>query len=211
MLHKYLILINIESVTIKKPKINTLYFNGIIVGETPVTGNSDLDAETALQALKDKGLYKPTTQLNSMYRQAVSFATTSAYLYEKDLLKAPRNHFSIAPFIVNAAFGIEIYLKTLAKIHGKNLKGHELLKLFDSLPSEAKKSIDATMPHCAKERGITLPINFRNCISELNNTFVEWRYIYEKEHSEVHIQEMIFVMQCLHQVCSEAQIIKGVA
>ena len=206
MLHNYLILINIESVTIKKPKINTLYFNGIIVGEIRVTGNSEVDVETTRQALKDKGLYKPATQISLMYRQAVSFATTSAYLYKNDLLKAPRNVFSIAPFIVNAAFGIELYLKTLAKIHKKTFKGHELLKLFDSLPPKAKESINTVIPNYAKQYGITLPADFRNYISELNHTFVEWRYIYEKDRSnEVHVQQMIFVMQCLHHVCSEAQ------
>jgi len=188
------------------PKVNTLYFNGIVVGEVTVTGDSVRDAEAVRQVLKDKGLYKPTTRENAMFRQAVSFATTSAYLYSRDLSKAPRNQFSIAPFVVNAAFGIELYLKTLAHIHGINLTGHELLKLFDSLPPKAKDSLDAVIPYCAAQRGMALPVIFRDYISELNNIFVEWRYIYEKDRSnEVHIQRMIFVMHCLHQVCNAAQ------
>jgi hypothetical protein len=187
-------------------KTNTLYFDGKAIAEIVVTGDSARDAETARQVLKDKGLYTPPTLGNAMFRQAVSFATTSSYLYAKDLTEIPRNQFSVVPFIVNAAFGIELYLKTLANIHGKTLTGHQLLKLYDSLPTKAKESIEVVVPEFAKQRAIKLPIDFRKCISELNDTFVVWRYIHETSNaSEVNIQNMIFVMQCLHQICNDAQ------
>jgi hypothetical protein len=187
-------------------RTKTLYFNGIVVGEAEATGDDALDVEVARRFLDEKGLRKPISQQDQMFRQAVSFATTSAYLYKNDLSSAPRNQFSIVPFIVNAAFGIELYLKTLGHIHGVRLHGHELLKLYDSLPLVARDAVDAMVPACAAQRGLSLPLSVRDCIFELNNAFVEWRYVYEKNTSStVRIPEMIFVMQCLHEVCNAAQ------
>lgn len=183
-------------------KTNTLYLNGIVVGEVVVTGDHEKDMEAARQFLKDKGLYKEVTLVQAMFRQAVSFAITAAYLYKRDLLKLPRNGFSVAPFVVNSAFSIELYLKTLGQIHNKSLRGHELLILFDSLPDEACQAIEISIPACAQKRKLNGNISFRDYISELNNTFVEWRYCYEKDRTdEVRIEPIIFVMEVLHEVC----------
>jgi len=183
-------------------KTNTLYLNGIVVGEVVVTGDRNKDMETARQFLKDKGIYKETTLVQAMFRQAVSFATTAAYLYERDLLKPPRNGFSGAPFVVNSAFSIELYLKTLGQIHHKSLRGHELLTLFDALPDAACQAIEAVIPACAQKRKLNGNISFRDCIVELNHAFVEWRYCYEKERTdEVRIEPTIFVMEVLHEAC----------
>ncbi len=185
-------------------KNNILYLNGIVVGEVEVTGDCDKDREVALQFLKDKGLYKVTTPAQVMFRQALSFATTAAYLYKTDLLKVPRNGFSIAPFVVNSAFSIEIYLKTLGQIHGIPLKGHKLLSLFDSLPMEAHQRICAVLVDCLKEWEPTGGVDLRTCISELSDAFVEWRYCYEKNQTkEVRFDRVIFVMKVLHEACSD--------
>ena len=112
-----------------------IYLNGVLVGEVPNSGNDALDQEATIQILKDKGLHQETTLVQAMFRQAVSFATTSSYLYERDLTRVPRNGLSAAPFVVNSAFAIELYLKTLGQLHGAELRGHDLLKLFDALPS----------------------------------------------------------------------------
>ncbi|MDO8775790.1 MAG: hypothetical protein Q7K57_45230 [Burkholderiaceae bacterium] len=187
-------------------KAKTIYFNGIVVGEVEAIGDDSVDIEVARKLLNEKGLLKPISQQDQMFRQAVSFATTSAYLYKKDLSSAPRNQFSLVPFVVNSAFGIELYLKTLGHVHGVKLTGHELLKLYDSLPPAARDAIDAMVPTCAAQRGLSLPLSIRDCISELNNAFIEWRYVYERDPSAtVRVQEMIFVMQCLHEVCNAAQ------
>ena len=187
-----------------RPKTNTLYLNGIVVGEVEVTGDHEKDREAALQFLKDKGLYKPTTAARAIFRQAVSFATTAAYLHKTDLLKAPRNVFSIAPFVVNSAFSIELYLKTLGQIHNRPLKGHKLLGLFDSLPTEAHQRIGKVLPACIREWGASGGVDLRTCISELTDTFVEWRYCYEKYRTkEVHFDRMIFVMKVLHEACRD--------
>jgi hypothetical protein len=87
------------SATAKK----TVYLNGIVVGQVKATGEHEKDMRTALQFLKENGLHQETTPVQAMFRQALSFATTAAHLHKTDFLKAPRNGFSIAPFVVNGA------------------------------------------------------------------------------------------------------------
>jgi len=188
--------------TDSEPKMKTLYLNGVVVGEVVATGDRKKDMEIAAQFLKDKGLFKEITLVQAMFRQAVSFCSTSAYLYERDLSEAPRNGFSVAPFVVNSAFSIELYLKTLGQIYDTTLKGHELLRIFDSLPREAHQAIDAAISVCKQKRKFDNDINFRQYISQLNNAFVEWRYCYEVSRTdEVQIEPTIFVMEVLHEAC----------
>ncbi len=52
-----------------RPKTNTLYLNGIVVGEVEATGDHEEDMEAARQLLKDKGLYKSTALV---WRQVVA-------------------------------------------------------------------------------------------------------------------------------------------
>lgn len=185
-----------------EPKMKTVYLNGIAVGQVPAMGDLEKDREVAQQLLKDKGLYKETTLIQAMFRQAVSFCTTSAHLYEKDLKKVPRNGLSVAPFVVNCAFSLELYLKTLAQIHGASLKGHKLVELYDSLPLEAHKAIEAAIPGLEKKWKLEGNIVFRDYISELNNGFVEWRYCYEVGKTNmVRIEPTIFAMEVLHEAC----------
>jgi hypothetical protein len=103
-----------------------VWLNEKLVGEAPATGVVDRDAEAIIQFLKDKGLYKETSPVQRMFRQAMSFATTSAYLYKRDLIKVPKNGLSVAPFVVNGAFAIELYLKTLGRLHDVDMRGHDL-------------------------------------------------------------------------------------
>ncbi len=125
----------------QKKRKKTLYVNGIIVGEVVATGDFQKDLEVFRQFLRDKGLHKEVTKVQAMFRQALSFATTAAHLYERDLLKAPRNGLSVAPFVVNSAFSIELYLKTLHELQGKTARGHSLLDLYDQLAETTRDAL----------------------------------------------------------------------
>lgn len=184
------------------PGPKTVLLNGIAVGEVVSTGDIDTDAETVRQFLKNKGLDKEVTSFQAMFNQALAFANTSAYLYERDLRRSPRKGFSAAPFVVNASFSIELYLKALAQRHGIALRGHELTKLHRSLPKKALEAIDAVTPRCAANRNLGEAPRFTDYLKELNNAFVEWRYCYELEKTgAVHIEPAIFVMEVLHESC----------
>ena len=184
------------------PGPKTVLLNGIAVGQVQSTGDTDKDSEIVRQFLKDKGLHKEVSLFQAMFNQAVAFANTSAHLYERDLKRAPRKGFSAAPFVVNAAFSIELYIKALAQKHGKSLRGHELLKLYKALPKAALLEIEKVIPKCAANRALGEAPNFPKYLSELNNTFIEWRYCYEREKTgAVHIEPTIFVMEVFHESC----------
>jgi hypothetical protein len=179
-----------------------LLLNGIYVGEIDVTGNQEQDAAAAIEMLKQKGLHKEPSAIRSMFQQALSFAKTAAYLHEKDLSRSPWNGHSVAPFIVNTAFSIELYLKTLGKIFNKPMKGHDLLTLFDSLPTAAHQAIDAVLPACTRELGPAGNVDLRTCISELANSFVEWRYLHERVGQQTaHVDRLIFVAKVMDEAC----------
>ncbi len=157
-----------------------IYLNGKLVGEMPITGDDVRDQEAALQLLKDSGLYQETTLIQAMFRQSVSFATTASYLYKRDLTTVPRNGLSAAPFVVNSAFAIELYLKTLGQLHGTRLIGHDLLALFDALPAEACTALQQNFSKSSWQCGINTMAEYRKTIAEMRGAFVEWRYLYEK-------------------------------
>lgn len=184
----------------------TIILNGILVGEYDSTGDTESDIEAVRQFLKDKGLQKETSPFIAALNQAISFSTASNYLYNRDLRLSPRNGASIAPFVVNAAFSIELYLKALSLKHGVALHGHVLSKLYDKLPVEAKAEIQVMAQRCAVDSELGLELgktpNFFAYLSELDNTFIEWRYSFEKERTGiVQIQPTIFVMGVLHEAC----------
>ncbi len=176
-----------------------ILLNGIIVGEVNTTGNLELDAEVAHEFLSKKGLLKERTPENEIFSTACAFANTSSHIYENGLKKQPRNGTSIVPFVVNATFAIELYIKALAKKYNVTLRGHELLKLYKKLPQEALKEIEQVISKCADDRKIVQP-NFVKYLNELNTAFVDWRYIFEKSKSGlIQIEPTIFVMQVLHE------------
>jgi hypothetical protein len=184
------------------PGPKTILLNGVAVGEVMSTGDMEQDAESVRQFLKGKGLHKEVTQFQAVLNQALAFANTSAYLYERDLRRPPRKGFSAAPFVVNASFSIELYLKALAQKHGVALRGHELTKLHKALPKRALEEIEAVKPRCASNRNLGEAPQFTAYLKELNNAFVQWRYSYELEKTgAVRIEPTIFVMEVLHEAC----------
>ena len=184
------------------PGPKTILLNGIVIGDVMSTGDVEHDAKTVRDFLKAKGLHKEVPLFQGMFNQAVAFANTSALLYERDLRRSPRKGVSGVPFLVNAAFSIELYLKALAQKHGVALRGHELVKLFNALPAEALSEIQAVTPRCAANRALGEEPDLPTYLKNLNNTFVDWRYCYELERTgPVHIEPTIFVMEVLHESC----------
>ena len=183
--------------------------NGVVVGSVKATGSLEVDKHTIMEFLKEKGLYKKVTEVKAMCRQAVSFSTTAAYLHEKGLMRSPFDLPLIAPFVVNSAFSIELYLKTLLKIFGNFTKGHDPLALYRALP---KTATDAIAPFIDRSHNKWIPgekTDFESCIIDVSNAFVDWRYLYEKQQSSsIRIPRMIFILNMLHDTCGSLPAIK---
>lgn len=77
--------------------------------------------------------------------------------------------------IVLYAFSIELGLKALLSFEGKKeIKEHDLRKLFFMLSQEARNEVIGTLP---EER---FKIHFDKYLEENKHNFVDWRYYYEK-------------------------------
>jgi hypothetical protein len=93
----------------------------------------------------------------------------------------PINHgqveFLLVPAITNRAFATELYFKAISQNDGKELRGHDLKKLYDQLADNRKieiiQEIDMDDESFDKE------------LEKNANLFVEWRYLFEKEDIQV--------------------------
>ena len=183
----------------KAGKTKDVLLNGIVVGNYKSTGNDKKDIEKAKNILKEKGLWRNIETEEAMFNQAQSFASTANNLYEKDLKKDHKNFYSFAPFVVNAAFSIEIYLKTLHNLYGNKIKGHSLNALYESLSDKGKthiKKIAEDTRHLYK-----IDNDFEYHLSQLDKAFENWRYIYEGKSETIYFLPTIYVMQVLDKAC----------
>ena len=184
----------------------TVYVNGIVVGDVEATGDVEKDVELIRNFLKAKGLHREVTMAQAMFRQALSFCTTAAHLYKQDLRNAPRNVPSVVPFVVNSAFSIELYLKTLHHLRGTSVRGHSLLAIYDALSDESRDMVVSIAQRHGPGYQVTVASGdtFRGFVAELDTAFVDWRYCYETgQTSRINVQPMILVMKALDEVCRQ--------
>lgn len=159
-------------------------------------------ARLAQELLKSQGLWRDIPKSESIYGQAQSFANASAHIYDKDLKSLPRNPQGICPFVVNAAFSAEMYLKCLQEIHGEVTESHVLTALFKSLPNKVKDKINKNCKNFESQYEVESGVLFKDHLKSINHAFVNWRYIYEKSVETVNIQQTIFVLQVLHETAA---------
>ena len=191
-------------------EMKQIYFNGKLVGELPTAESDELEIEATSKFLEDKGLLRVPNATLVAFTQARSFAATSASLFERDLSKLPRNGASVAPFVVNSAFAIELYLKALGRLDGIELRGHDLLELFDALPSQTHAAIEQNFSKARWRCGIATLAEFRQALKEMRRAFEEWRYLYEKERTgTIRFFQMIFAMEMLHATCERHEQIQS--
>ena len=177
-----------------------------MIGQYKSTGDDAADAENLQKMLREKGLYKEVLPELRMFQQALSFATTAAYLHNRDLKSFPRNPLSIAPFVVNSTFAIELYLKALARCYEVELRGHDLLSLYDSLPAEAAALIERRIS-TPQSRGhfFSSASQLRDALAKVANAFVEWRYLHEKESAgPIELGAQIEIGRILHETFQDA-------
>lgn len=191
----------------ERGKTKEVLFDGKVIGYIDATLSDEEQVNAARALMCSQGLAHEVDEEESIFRQAQSFAHTSQKLYESGLRVTPSDFYCVAPFVVNSAFSIELYLKTLALVvSGRSPKGHRLLNLYDKLPAEAKKLVTEETPKSAKDRGLPTDTDIRTVLSSLNDTFTEWRYLHERSSTgRVDIEPTIFVMQALHFACVTAK------
>lgn len=185
----------------------TLLVDGKPIAEIAITGNIESDIAAVKSAMNKAGINRSTSSLEALLRQAASFASTAAYIYSTRLSNKPWDHFAVTPFVVNSAFAIELYLKAIGKIFGKELRGH-LLKtdLFDKLPPNAVRLLDSLTAEYRRYKGTDAPDDLRNALAKLNNAFVSWRYPHEgKDTPYFKVSDSIAALDILDAACQEAR------
>jgi hypothetical protein len=189
-----------------------LFANGKFVCEYEDPGDRNREIELCRKLLAEHGIHAQTSEEQALFRQAVSFSTTSAYLYQRDLTSVPVNGMSAVPFVVNAVFALELYIKTLAKLYAVSLRGHDLVELFDGLPGAAKNDLaDELTTSAAQSRWrcqISDIASLRLALDGMRNAFIEWRYLHEKDPSGgIEFPNLIFVMETFHAICQKHELI----
>jgi hypothetical protein len=186
--------------------VKSLSLNGIVVGDYLASDDYDEDIQAARDMLRAKGLYDPPTTVMAMHGQADQFAfvADAAYRHIRDN-RGPGKIIPLSPFVVNAAFSLELYLKTLHVVSGGNAWGHELLKLHSSLPDPLKAELQAETQRFASEHGEGPGVQLLDLLAMLNQSFEQWRYVYELPKSgAIHFQQTILAMHACREVCKRA-------
>jgi len=182
-----------------------LIVNGLIVGEYLGSNDREEDQTAALEMLRAKGIAPPPL-VNRILGQADAFAYTANLAFKELVSRGPNKPLVAAPFVVNAAFSVELYLKTLSVIaSGESPREHKLLDLYDALPDPRRAELCADTLRLAAEHGEGPQVQFRELIAMLNESFVRWRYVYEQERSgTIHLQQTLLVMHACRDVCVRA-------
>ncbi|MDE6058845.1 MAG: hypothetical protein K2G44_02270 [Clostridia bacterium] len=121
-------------------------------------------------------------------------------VHEGNILKFSACHI---PAIVNGAFSLELYFKSILP---PKIYGHELKTLFDKLADDIKLEIrEAVTP---KLNNLAWQKSFEEYLEDINNVFVDWRYINEKDYAVDHlanrINEYLQIFEIMLPVVKEA-------
>ncbi len=187
----------------------TIYLEGREIGTYEATGDLEVDAQNIQEILKEKGLHKEASTTEHMHGQANSFAHTANKLYNQDLKSFPRNGSAIAPFITNATFSIELYLKTiLLASDDTTMRTHDLLKLYQSIPSEAQQVILKSAGDVKPLYKLEIDTDLSSSLRSLRDAFEKWRYVHENNGATTDIQSIRYVMHVLHEACCRIMEVK---
>jgi len=155
-------------------------------GNTPVghfigTGDDLTDLKECERVLRDAGIQRKDRPLDERIRdQAKAFATVTLEMAKKIEKLRGRSGSYVGPFMVNAAFALELFLKSLAQRYEKTLRGHSLLMLFDELPPEARGAVDHVFSNAPNElTSFDGSGDLRGLFVNLDDAFISWRYSYE--------------------------------
>ncbi|MDH4464315.1 MAG: hypothetical protein QE290_09800 [Acidovorax sp.] len=85
------------------------------------------------------------------------------------------------PFVVNATFACELYLKALAYRSNVNLTGHSLMSLLAALPQGERQHLNQAWENLKKQGISRSAVSMEVVVREMSDCFVDWRYSYDKE------------------------------
>jgi len=179
--------------------------NGIVVGSYEATGDYIKDIEVVDKIIKEKGLHKEVTTNDSMFGQANHFSRVAEDIYKDAFKQSPFKGGFMGPFVVNATFSIELYLKTIHNVYGNNIRGHHLYNIYKGMPKLGKTHFLRSASDVRPLYSLSDGEDIQTCLTNLSKAFEEWRYIYEKNHLHVEIQSVRYTMHTCYEACSRVR------
>lgn len=179
--------------------------NGEVVGSYETTGDDQKDFELVRAFLRQKGLLRKVTVNDSMYGQANSFERVATELYEKGLKTSPYKGDCVSPFVVNAVFSVELYLKTIHNVYGNDIRGHHLANIYRKIPDRGKVHIDSAAIDVRSQYQLSAGTDIQSYLDTLSKAFEEWRYLYEQNRISTEVQSIRYTMHVAHEACCRAR------
>jgi len=176
--------------------------SGRCIGEIEDSGDPLRNAGLAKDVAIKAGVCHAEDRARVMFRHAVAFWNVAKNICETDLPDVFTKPQVLPPFVVNAAFAVEMYLKCLHQAHDQPKRGHGLIDLFEALPPPVKERLGACATTLAGQYGVKGEQPFGSHLEHLDAAFVKWRYIYE-EMQYIEVQTVVFVAHVLHQTAVE--------
>lgn len=173
------------------------------VGDIENSGDSKENARRSTALLKELGLHKEVTESFAIYLQAKAFATVAFDIKKKYLLRPPYKPEGAAPFVVNASFACELYLKAILSVFNQLEEGHSLNTLFKHLPNKAKDKVNKLCKELSKQYQVEESVLFKNHLKKMNDAFTKYRYIFEKEEESINTSEVLFPLKVLELIAGE--------
>jgi hypothetical protein len=189
------------------PKKDIL-FNGTLVGSYEATDDEAREAAFVQGILVGKGLIKEIQMHAQIHGQANAFAEVANEIYAKGLRVSPYKGTSAPPFVVNAIFSVELYLKAVLDFYGQKVRGHDLGALFGKLSPEGTAIFEQAASDIRPLYRLEPMSTYAGILQDLGKAFEHWRYIYENNGARVEIQAIRYAMHVSHEACCR---IRGVA
>lgn len=170
------------------------------VGRFQSTGDLRKDAEIAREIMIANG-FIPHTDAQAMHLQGYAFATAAQVVHDELLQKDGRGE-GAAPFVVNAAFALEVYLKSIFAALDQTVPiHHDLSKLLANLPDEGRVAIQLQIPHFWTGEVAAERFDLAAIVDSLAGAFVHWRYYYEGtgKAQPVNVASVIYALNVIHR------------
>lgn len=167
---------------------------GEAIARTCISDDQGLSETELLEHLKSLGLQEHISEPAKTFEQGNSFRLAASHLRTCSVQKHGGASITLVPAITLSCFAIELFLKALALEYGKSLTGHDVFKIFESLPEPALERLKALDPEAR------LPVG----LQAIGDSFVNWRYVHEYQTKVMDLRILEFVEELTFHAASES-------
>ncbi len=149
---------------------------------------------------------KISVDVQRMFEHACSFADCAQSCEVRPWFEEDDYSKLRIPYVVNSAFAIEIFIKSLLVYHGKTfseLREHSLLKLWEELVKVDLCVADEIQNNIMFAFDSKDDPFFCEALSNIAIAFERWRYIYEYPNESIFINFIKIFREVLREICCE--------